>query len=1083
MIEQVLYRRTVEQGYNEYCSRGLSKEEAHRVNVVMDTVASDIDDLGSGADSPFLLYPFETIHRFCLATFQREFSKGRSNSVNHGLLIEDVEYKEIVKSPEQIWGFTNKNFLSRKVNHRDEMFALKSLDVSDNTELNKDYIFSEYALDNKGFLNFLNAIYTSLSKNLNYSCGIRIDTSKDANKVMRHIGYLIMSMLPYELRDKISFCSRSVPDSIGVTVQILQEKDPEKADITYDMNARECLVNGSAIEIMDFYLNDLLSMSDARLRDYFGMLAAFKDDLKLSENSEAEYVVSKLLKLSEKPSMFASETAETQFTFINDVFSLPTTNTDVINSIVVRLLPFVDSDRYMEAFNINFGLYKKLDPEKEFDKQIMTQIEENLIHNYKTANTEEKKELFTTVFQSEKEHTRVCAILERFVGINNIDLDVPLVNEYIILYEEFFETEWKSALYWKIVGVFNQSDISGKQKIWNHMFNCSDPAAKNFFVYNILRYEDEPFHKAIFNTLVKLFVSSKSQQIQERCYASIVDVIHKEDDSYRLRVLQEYNEVEDSLWIETYNAIEDYQEAAKNVEFLKCLRDKYYKSSNPDISDLYLDYVGSLPISEMESIILQYGKQANNNEREELLLNKVIYFLTKDMKKVSIAVLKILATVIKEDSVDVLASYISNLYLMSSSESSNEVYGFLESEQPRLYNNPYLNKFSLPSFDNYLATKIDKRYLKEERKLLNLIQDLEKLQYHEESFAKINSMYQKWIDQEIASAEADYERYLKCKEICTKLHNFMVTGFGSLYYKKMLSRVQQDFWNASNVASFDYDHCAIYKSESVIYDQQFRDHENHVLAESISGLIEDSYVDWDKVYEIFLSKQYISQDTVRNQIIKDFIRKYNEDGLSKSDPDYIAFVCVNKDNFKMDYAKLFDVLQKYNYHIDYKMIRKMKIFEYIRVSDQLMKIISEYKTYKSDNPSYSEVIRGLLFEQIAVLILLIGNNVLRSFAIKMTENLKTRDLLLLCNCAGYILLVVVVSLVSVFLMKRADMRRSSKYDTVVFGLLIINMLLSAAAVVLSAKFINILICLSATVVLMMVVIILNIKARDIIGRP
>lgn len=36
MIEQVLYRRTVEQGYNEYCSRGLSKEEAHRVNVVMD---------------------------------------------------------------------------------------------------------------------------------------------------------------------------------------------------------------------------------------------------------------------------------------------------------------------------------------------------------------------------------------------------------------------------------------------------------------------------------------------------------------------------------------------------------------------------------------------------------------------------------------------------------------------------------------------------------------------------------------------------------------------------------------------------------------------------------------------------------------------------------------------------------------------------------------------------------------------------------------------------------------------------------------------------------------------------------------
>lgn len=104
MIEQVLYRRTVEQGYNEYCSRGLSKEEAHRVNVVMDTVASDISDLGSGADSPFMIYPFETMHRFCLATFQREFSKGRSNSVNHGLLIEEDEYRDLVKKPEQLWG-------------------------------------------------------------------------------------------------------------------------------------------------------------------------------------------------------------------------------------------------------------------------------------------------------------------------------------------------------------------------------------------------------------------------------------------------------------------------------------------------------------------------------------------------------------------------------------------------------------------------------------------------------------------------------------------------------------------------------------------------------------------------------------------------------------------------------------------------------------------------------------------------------------------------------------------------------------------------------------------------------------------
>lgn len=100
-----------------------------------------------------------------------------------------------------------------------------------------------------------------------------------------------------------------------------------------------------------------------------------------------------------------------------------------------------------------------------------------------------------------------------------------------------------------------------------------------------------------------------------------------------------------------------------------------------------------------------------------------------------------------------------------------------------------------------------------------------------------------------------------------------------------------------------------------------------------------------------------------------------------------------------------------------------------------------------------------------MLVLLIANNVLRTFAIKMTDNLKTRDLLLLGNCGLYILLIVLVALVSVVLMKRANMRRSTKYDTMVFGMLIVNMVLSAAAIVLSARFSSVLICLPVSVVM------------------
>ena len=1105
MIEQVLYRRA-EQGYKEYRSHGLSKEKAHHVNVVMDAVTTYIGDLGSGTDSPFLLYPFEDMQKFCIAVFQREFSKGRSNSVNHALLIDDAEYKELVKNPDLIWGFTNKNFLSRKTNYQDELSTLKNLQVSASSGLSKDFIFPKYDLDNNGFEKLLNAIYTSLSKDLNYSFGLRIDSSKDANKVMRHMGYLIMSMLPYDLRDKLSFCSRSLPESSGVTVQILQNNDIERTDITYDMDTRECHVNNPAVKIIDFYLKDLLSMSDIGLRDYFGILVEFKDNLELSENSEAEYVVSKLLKLSQNPSLFATETADAQFKFINDALSLPTSNKDMINSIVVRLLPFVDSSHYMDAFNINIGLYNKLNPEIESDRRIMNQIQENLIQNYTTATNNEKKELFKLVFDCE-ERARTKVLLEKFVEINDIDEDVLLIDEYIKLYEEFFETNWMDALYLKIAGVFKQSDIAGKLNIWNYMYNCYNPKAKDLFIYKILSDEDESeeaeaeeeteaeevetdedeqFKKVIFNTLVKLFITSKNQKIKDICYTSALNVIYKENDDYRLNVLQEYNdvdEVEDSLWIETYNAIEDYQMATENIEFLRCLKDKYYNSSNPDISNLYLNYIDTIPTSEMEDIIRKYSTQTILNNREQLLFDRIISILIDDKRKVSISVLKNLATIVKGDYVDALASYISDLYLMSSSDRSNEVYDFLQSEQPRLFDNPNLNKYSLRSYDHYLASDIDIRYVKGENTLLNFVCDLEKLQYRDESYNKIKLVYGNWIDQEIVSVNNDYDRYLKCKAINTKIYKLLPTDFGKQYCDELYDRVADGFWNSSSIATFDYDHFEIYKSDSAIYDQKFENHKNHELAEKMSGMIEYSYVDWDKVYEIFLSKKYISQEADRNKILEEFNKAYNMYGLSKSDQNYIAFSCVNLSNFKMDYSKLFDELQKYNYQVEYSFISQLKIFEYIPVSSHLVDKISEHKNYQSDNPTYTKETTTLLVEQIVLLVLLIANNGLRFYATNMVDNFKTKDLLLLGNCIGYIMLIVLVGITNIDLMKRANKRRSNKYDKKVYGLLIATMLLSAAAILLSVVLTSVFICMPIAIVFIVSAICLISKLRKQLEKP
>ena len=401
---------------------------------------------------------------------------------------------------------------------------------------------------------------------------------------------------------------------------------------------------------------------------------------------------------------------------------------------------------------------------------------------------------------------------------------------------------------------------------------------------------------------------------------------------------------------------------------------------------------------------------------------------------------------------------------MSSSDRSNEVYDFLQSEQPRLFDNPNLNKYSLRSYDHYLASDIDIRYVKGENTLLNFVCDLEKLQYRDESYNKIKLVYGNWIDQEIASVNNDYDRYLKCKAINTKIYKLLPTDFGKQYCDELYDRVADGFWNSSSIATFDYDHFEIYKSDSEIYDQKFENHKNHELAEKMSGMIEYSYVDWDKVYEIFLSKKYISQEAARNKILEEFNKAYNMYGLSKSDQNYIAFSCVNSSNFKMDYSKLFEELQKYNYQVEYSFISQLKIFEYIDVSTDLKDKISQHKNYQSDNPTYSEEIGILLAEQIVLLVLLIANNGLRFYATNMVDNFKTKDLLLLGNCIGYIMLIVLVGITNIELMKRADKRRSNKYDKKVFGLLIATMLLSAAAILLSVVLTNVFICMPIAIV-------------------
>lgn len=989
MIEQVFYGREGTRGYTSRFSSGLSESEANEVIGIMDKFGKNIN---AGTDASFLIYPLyssqDTIKRVCLARLSSTTQGGRSTLIYHGLLIDTDEYMDRSRDPKQIFGFTNKNFQSTC--RGNEMPPLNSLGVSYDIGFDKDDIFREYNIKNEGYLKFLTTVYTALSKNTRTTFAIQIGNLKDRNKVMRHFGYLIMSMLPYDLRSKASFFSRSASNSIGVTFQIIDANDRNESDVVYEISTGECLVNRSGIETIDFYLNDLLYMSDSELSCYFSNMDRFKGELKLSRyNDTPSYTVSKLSKLSHDPSMFSSETSENQITFIRDLLSLETKNDELINNMLVRLLPFANHQNHMDIFQINFELYKRLNIKKEYNRENIRSITENIILNYRNSTSEERVQIFDLLYDYAFDDRGVQIILENLVEINEIESDKVLVDKYLKLYDQAYDTDWKSCLYKKIKAVFKEGDIAQKNEIWSSVYKSTDSVAKDTFIYKILDDKDESFCKSIFNDLLLLYTKAKIPGLRARLYNCISVVIEN----------MPVKELEDHVTFE-----------------------QIYESDN-------------------------------------MVTDKIISVLKRNREKISVESLKQLACNIDDDQVETLADYIRDLYLSDSSVDANEIYSFLENEQRRLFDSQSLGKETLPSFDSYRASKIDDNIFLDNEQIICAINSIGGGKNHKETLLKVNSMLEQNIRHEFSSCENDYECFEKFKNFkISILDRIRSTEYGMEYYNKLLEHARDAFWDKSNIDTFDYDNKDIYNSDSIVYDRRFDSHINHILADKVSRFIKNDAVNWDTVYGTILSKD--DNSFARKNIIKGFLKQYKDAGMDESDLDYIALISVDKDTLKINYNTLFENLDKYNYKNSNSDIKKLRIFKYIERDADVNKQILKYEEYYADKPRYREIIIGLFAEQILLLLLLIVNNVVRYFVMESPE---TRDALFY-NYIGYVVLMALVAASNIFMMIRADLRISTRYDRFIFGILIINTILGAIAILLSAKITNLIICLIIPIV-------------------
>lgn len=1079
MIEQVLYRRTSEQGYMEYSSRGITEEQAHNVNLVMSKIASELSDLDSGMDNPFMLYPFAEMQKTCIAIFQREFAKGRQNAVNHGILISKEEYRKMIVDPEKIWGFTSKNFISRRVDERNQMASLNELYSSENPELNKDLIFQEYHLKNEGFLNFLSAVYTTLAENRGYTCGIKIDRSKNVNKVARQFGYVLMSMLPYELREKFSFCSRTAPENAGVMIQILTENGENSTDITYDMNSEVCMLKDSSIEIGQFYLTDLLEFSEEELRAYFAKLDEFKKEHEVSESQAESYAFSRVFRLHSHPELFQSVPAKEQLNFVNAVFALNTKQTGFINSFVVNLLPYVDQDHYMEVFDINLGLYQKLDKANEEDHNLLEKLKENLISNYQKGTTEEKAQMFHKVIALNTLSGKFYELFLNFAAVDNIELDNLLIEDYKRLLEKFHSTELGMCILNKLTALFVRYDGESKIALWKCFYEKTEYDAEKLFIDRILQKSDETFCKAVFEDLVELYENEKASSLKETIACCIQTVINSEDDAFRLEVLRKYNDLRKVeiriLWINTYGALTNKGSAAENLDFIDTLEKEYESSSDQKICEMYLDYVSFFTIEKLESLIRKIEQKSKRTKKDDDLIQKIIQTLDRTLKKIDFETLKTLIEIVNKKAINDLVFYIRKYYLEDTpEEESNTIFEYLETQSREIFEHPSMKKEYLLSYDIYCATKIEKNFILDSKKLSEGLRYFEKLNYHNACYEKICSLYERYINQ-IGSKTSDEERYEMCHSAIQGLDGISETSFGKKHGADLKEKIKEGFWKGSEESSFSYENRKIYLKNSEVFLEAYNDHEKCVLAKTIDRLLSEDLGDWEKVYEALLNPEaesYIKDPKVRKVLKNDIQEKCEGRGVYKKDQEYMAFVCLDLKKKEMDNAGLCTKLLDAGYSIDPERILELKVYTYLDETEEkkLRKIAKqrqkntekprkktrsdepyEYDRFEYDNDrSTGSKEKWIIWiSQGITLLLLLGINFVRSNALKISENMRLRSLCILASYVGYI--IVALGCVAIFMIM---LFHSSKKD--ILRKLVVSAVFTMAAIIFSILFSNLL---------------------------
>ena len=598
-------------------------------------------------ENPIFIFKQENGTNYYIVKLTYLWQRGRRVNVYHVLVLNEVDYYDYINLPVRLFNYSEENFKHSKPNRMGVLQNLDSLYLEE-YKLNFNDIINRYNLNNVNFSEFMSALYYSLLFDKKMIFGLYIDNFKDREIIFKELNYIILSLLPYGLREKVTFSNVRAPIGSNIYLQFIGKDDEANGvDFVYDIDRRSIEKNTKE-EYLELHLERLFEKTEDSLKKFFDNAKVFIDDIALKENNkESKYILLKCSMINNDINIFKYETVNEQLTLINRILALLVTNKKSMQSFVLKLLQNIkDKDRYYEKFIICYRLYCEFDKGLNNNKPLLSNV---TINNFKNCTVKEKSHAIKKIYQDSMFDSELFSRCIQECNDNELKVLYP---EIILIYDRTINDFLCKIVIEKYCDIFKTQDNQTRIEMFDlALENITNKQKRNKLIYCYI-IDDYGYLRMIIERLMSLYEESLSYnygKLINLLEKVIYKVINQSEDSFIIEKMNSWiwkykGEEFDRLYVHCINCIRDYSLLKNSQIFIEWIQERYYVTKNGELKDIYYELVLEFNKNQLEKIIDDIyiesvrGILSSNTEQlmdkvSKIVFNKKIELTTETLIK------------------------------------------------------------------------------------------------------------------------------------------------------------------------------------------------------------------------------------------------------------------------------------------------------------------------------------------------------------------------------------------------------------------------------------------------------------------